>query len=144
MIVLLWRFLSNFPALFESGVNYTSLTDHTLKRNRWLDTESASKQGQQGKHGVFKWFVALGCKSRSCASIYSLESKTFPFHKLWPVLYVFLSCRCSGTRLPVAFTEWHEQHQPREVAAADLHIIHTERRSAPNWVHATCSGLGQH
>lgn len=65
-------------------------------------------------------------------------------HHISPVLCVFLSCRCPGTGLPVAFTEWHKQHQPGDVAAADLHIIRPERRPASDRVYTACSSLGQH
>lgn len=52
-------------------------------------------------------------------------------------------CRCPGARLPVAFHERHDQQQPGQVAAADLHAVHTERRSAPRRVHAAGGRLGQ-
>lgn len=60
-----------------------------------------------------------------------------------PLICVLPSCRCPGAKLPAAPAERHEGRQSGQVAAADVHAIHTEWRSAAEGVRPTGDGLGQ-
>lgn len=59
------------------------------------------------------------------------------------LISVLPSCRCPGPNLPAASTERREGQQSGQVAAADVHVIHPERRSAVNGVRSTSDDLGQ-
>lgn len=95
------------------------------------------------------------CKTSVCASPFKLLWRTkWKFILLIIILgahnaptwcfYLSRVCRCAGARVPVAFAEWYQQQQSRDVAPADLHIVHPEWHPAADRVHSARSGVGQH
>lgn len=51
--------------------------------------------------------------------------------------------RCPGPKLPAASAERAQGRRPGQVAAADVHVVHAERRSAGRRVRWASRGLGQ-